>query len=93
MPFMSFLSLLSMSVSCADLVSIWPTSVGDQCSPFDVVHSGWTAWLCRDRKILILGSDKSEVGPLMTTSAFGRSRPAADASREVEERWLLYGLW
>jgi hypothetical protein len=21
-----------------------------------------------------------------------RSRPAADASREVEERWLLYGL-
>jgi hypothetical protein len=25
-------------------------------------------------------------------SAFGRSRPAADASREVEERWLLYGL-
>ena len=24
--------------------------------------------------------------------AFGRSRPAADASREVEERWLLYGL-
>ena len=28
----------------------------------------------------------------VTTSAFGRSRPAADASREVEERWLLYGL-
>jgi hypothetical protein len=30
--------------------------------------------------------------PLINTSAFGRSRPAADASREVEERWLLYGL-
>ena len=25
-------------------------------------------------------------------SALGRSRPAADASREVEERWLLDGL-
>jgi hypothetical protein len=24
--------------------------------------------------------------------ALGRSRPAADASREVEERWLLDGL-
>jgi hypothetical protein len=29
---------------------------------------------------------------LMAIRAFGRSRPAADASREVEERWLLYGL-
>jgi hypothetical protein len=28
----------------------------------------------------------------VNTSAFGRSRPAADASREVVERWLLYGL-
>jgi hypothetical protein len=28
----------------------------------------------------------------MDTSAFGRSRPAADASREVVERWLLDGL-
>jgi hypothetical protein len=27
----------------------------------------------------------------MDTSAFGRSRPAADAAREVVERWLLYG--
>jgi hypothetical protein len=27
-----------------------------------------------------------------TVSAFGRSRPAADASREVVERWLLDGL-
>ncbi len=27
-----------------------------------------------------------------TVTPFGRSRPAADASREVEERWLLYGL-
>jgi hypothetical protein len=25
-------------------------------------------------------------------TAFGRSRPAADASREVVERWLLDGL-
>ena len=25
-------------------------------------------------------------------SAFGRSRPAADATREVVERWLLDGL-
>jgi hypothetical protein len=32
--------------------------------------------------------------PISTSpvTAFGRSRPAADASREVEERWLLYGL-
>ena len=30
--------------------------------------------------------------PSMTTSAFGRSRPAADASREVVECWLLDGL-
>ena len=27
-----------------------------------------------------------------TIRAFGRSRPAADASREVVGRWLLYGL-
>jgi hypothetical protein len=27
-----------------------------------------------------------------TDTAFGRSRPAADASREVVERWLLDGL-
>jgi len=25
-------------------------------------------------------------------NAFERSRPAADATREVVERWLLYGL-
>jgi len=29
---------------------------------------------------------------LVTAIAFGRSRPAADASREVVERWLLDGL-
>jgi hypothetical protein len=29
---------------------------------------------------------------LSDTSAFGRSRPAADASREVVERWLLDDL-
>ena len=28
----------------------------------------------------------------VNTCAFGRSRTAADASREVEERWLLDGL-
>jgi hypothetical protein len=28
----------------------------------------------------------------VNTGAFGRSRPAADASREVVECWLLYGL-
>jgi hypothetical protein len=28
----------------------------------------------------------------VNTCAFGRSRPAADASREVVERWLLDGL-
>jgi hypothetical protein len=30
-------------------------------------------------------------GPV-NTRAFGRSRPAADATREVVERWLLDGL-
>jgi len=33
-----------------------------------------------------------ELRDLINTSAFGRSRPAADATREVVERWLLYGL-
>jgi len=28
----------------------------------------------------------------VSVTAFGRSRPAADASREVVERWLLDGL-
>jgi len=28
----------------------------------------------------------------LTRCAFGRSRPAADASREVVERWSLSGL-
>ena len=37
---------------------------------------------------------KSEMLRLVRTSAitaFGRSRPAADATREVVERWLLHG--
>jgi len=29
--------------------------------------------------------------PTFPVTALGRSRPAADASREVVERWLLYG--
>src|ERR1700686_1231825 len=33
---------------------------------------------------------QSRSWPAPNTSAFGRSRPAADASREVVERWLLY---
>jgi len=35
------------------------------------------------------------IGPIrfhLMVTAFGRSRPAADASREVVERWLLDGL-
>ena len=33
-----------------------------------------------------------ELASSITTGAFGRSRPAADATREVVERWLLDGL-
>jgi hypothetical protein len=32
------------------------------------------------------------ISPLITTSALGRSRPAADATREAVEHWLLDGL-
>src|SRR3989440_12697509 len=34
---------------------------------------------------------KSVLKPICPRTAFGRSRPAADATREVVERWLLYG--
>jgi len=37
-------------------------------------------------------ADNPGFGPLITTSAFGRSRPAADATREAVEHWLLDGL-
>ena len=33
-----------------------------------------------------------ELASSITICAFGRSRPAADATREVVERWLLDGL-
>src|SRR5258708_27887232 len=36
--------------------------------------------------------DKFVPVPTWTVTAFGRSRPAADASRELVARWLLYRL-
>jgi hypothetical protein len=37
-------------------------------------------------------SDAQVPGPTLLISALGRSRPAADASREVVEHWLLDGF-
>ena len=36
--------------------------------------------------------DHGQLKNTYTITALGRSRPAADASREVVECWLLYGL-
>jgi hypothetical protein len=40
---------------------------------------------------LVMGGRHLASNTTITASAFGRSRPAADASREVGERWLRYG--
>jgi hypothetical protein len=42
----------------------------------------------RFNRIFSFGEGQGSVN----ASAFERSRPAADATREVVERWLLYGL-
>jgi hypothetical protein len=41
------------------------------------------------REPAVITSDQLAKCPV---TAFERSRPAADATREVVERWLLYGL-
>jgi hypothetical protein len=53
------------------------------------VHVGFTSprlWITSGLPTIL------ELASLITTSAFGRSRPAADATREAGEHWLLDGL-
>jgi hypothetical protein len=42
--------------------------------------------------VLAIGRQEIIVDSTWTITALGRSRPAADASREVVERWLLDDL-
>jgi hypothetical protein len=44
------------------------------------------------RQIALLWRVTNKCEITFPVSAFGRSRPAADASREVVEHWLLDGL-
>ena len=54
--------------------------------------------IIRLRSVLTPGKSGNQVQKfrppncISEVTAFGRSRPAADASREVSERWLLVGL-
>ena len=61
-----------------------------------VAPVGLALFLCSTRIVRV---DALQVRPerflpvlTWTASSFGRSRPAADAAREVTERWLLDGL-
>jgi len=63
-----------------------------RCGVFGGV-SGFSVTLQNNRLGWIdIASDNRRSQFKWTITAFGRSRPAADASREVVERWLLDGL-
>jgi hypothetical protein len=58
---------------------------------------GATAWHCVSyhqvaAPVIIGKPDRFVLKPTFPRTAFGRSRPAADAAREAVERWLFDGL-
>src|SRR3989442_13914945 len=58
---------------------------------FASAHGRFSSGRGEHNCIQYTGPGEKTFGAIAPVTAFGRSRPAADASREVVERWLVYG--